>query len=154
MKRKICSCLIAFIMLTSCIFASGCGRRNAEPEQVVTLKTDSWIMDNYMQGIEEYDNVVYEQVYFDHGERSIGPTESRFRGVVYLTEDEALSLTESYEWEEVQTTEFEFEQITSDDLGEGPWYSSTEFNKDNFNAVIVNYVVFDGERIVFDISQI
>lgn len=145
------------MLAAACIFLSACGRnsrKSKEPEQVVTLYNNSWIMDKYMNALQDYDHVIYEQVYFDWGSRSIGPTEYRFRGVVYLTDAEAERLWNAYEWEQTCVPEFEFEQVDMKSFGEGPWYLSKDFNSDNFKTVNVNYAVFDGERLVFDINQI
>lgn len=145
------------MLAAACIFLSACGRngrKSKEPEQVVTLYNDTWIIDKYMNALQDYDHVIYEQVYFDWGSRSIGPTEYRFRGVVYLTDAEAERLWSEYEWEQTCVPEFEFEKVDMKSFGEGPWYLCKDFNSDNFKTVNVNYAVFDGERLVFDINQI
>ena len=107
-----------------------------------------------MNGIQEYDHVIYEQVYFDWGGRSIGPTEYRFRGILYLTDDEAERIWNEYEWDKTDAPQFEFEKVGVDFVGNGPWYSSQQFNKDNYSTLNVNYSVFDGKKLVFDVNQI
>ena len=145
--------ILTFIVST--LFLSACiGRRQKEPEQVIELFNDSVIVDKYMEAVKDYDHIVYEQVYFDWGSRSIGPTEYRFRGIVYLTDEEAERLWNDYEWDETDAPQFEFEKVDSNALGEGPWYSCPQFNKDNYSTVNVNYTVFDGKKLVFDINQI
>ena len=59
-----------------------------------------------------------------------------------------------YEWDETDAPQFEFEKVDINALGEGPWYSCPQFNKDNYSTVNVNYTVFDGKKLVFDINQI
>lgn len=143
------------IFIVSTLFLSACiGRRQKEPEQVIELFNDSVIVDKYMEAVKDYDHIVYEQVYFDWGSRSIGPTEYRFRGVVYLTDEEAERLWEKYDWEEVKAPEFEFGKVDAESFGGGPWYSCKAFESDNYSTIVPNYTVFDGEKLVFDIHQI
>lgn len=140
-------------MALSCLFLTACKKDRNNPEQVVDLFNNSWIMENYMDAVQDYDHAIYEQVYFDWGGRSIGPTEYRFRGIVYLTDEEAERLFEAYEWEQTAAPVFEFEKVDAGSVGEGPWYSCQQFDKDNYPSVMVNYSVFDGEKLVFDIKQ-
>ena len=107
-----------------------------------------------MDAVQDYDMVLYEQVYFDWGKRSIGPTEYRFRGFIVLTAEEAERLMKYYKWDETDAPDFEFDQLDTGFIGEGPWYSSPDFNKDNYkSAVDVKYTVFDGQKLVFDFNQ-
>ena len=148
--------ILLFRLVSLGICMSACGRNGYSgdaPEQVVDLYCDSWVMDGYMNALPDYDHVIYEQVYYDLGGRSVGPTEYRFRGIVYLTEEEAQSLWKDYEWEKTETPEFEFGKIDMDFIGEGPWYSCQSFEQENYKTVIVHYTVFDGEKLIFDISQ-
>ena len=156
MKKMSVSILIVGLS-TGCMLMSACGRseRNADqPEEVVDLFNDAYVMENYMNAVQDYDHVINEQVYFDWGKRSMGPTEYRYRGIVYLTDEEAKRLWNEYEWEQVDDAEFEFGKMETDFTGEGPWYSSQEFINDNYSTVNVKYTVFDGEKLVFDFSQI
>ena len=146
--------ILVTVMALGMLFCTGCFEDRSEPEEIVELYDNSWIMEHYMDSIRDYDHVVYEQVYFEWGTRSIGPTEYRFRGIVYLTEEEADRLWDAYEWEETDAPAFEFDKIDAETAGEGPWYSCQQFEKDNYPAVLVSYAVFDGEKIVFDISQV
>ena len=156
MNNKILRMVLVLGLAASCLFMSACTRdRKAddEPEIVVELRNDTWIMEQYLGSVQDYDHVVYEQVYADWGGRSIGPTESEFRGIIYLTEEEADRIRNAYEWEQTEAPKFEFGKVDSGSVGEGPWYSCEQFSKDNFKTVNVLYVVFDGEKIVFDIHQ-
>ena len=137
----------------------GCTGRNLrdrnEPKKVVTLLDNPSIMDRYMEGVEDYERVEYEQIAFDTGMfDGLGPHEYRFRGIVYLTEEEAARLWNEYDWEEIDAPEFEFDEVDDSTVGDGPWYRSNDFQKDNFKTVNVSFAVFDGEKIVFDIQQI
>lgn len=146
--------LLIAVMAVS-LFA-GCRRsRNGEMKKVVDLLTDTSIMDRYMESVEDYERVEYERVTFTAGIfDGIGPHDFRFRGIVYLTDDEAERLWNEYEWEEIPAPEFEFDKVDDSVIGEGPWYSSNDFIKDNYKTVNVYYAVFDGENLVFDINQI
>ena len=140
-------------------FFVGCTRRNArernEPKKVVTLLDNPSIMDRYMEGVEDYERVEYEQIAFDTGMfDGLGPHDYRFRGIVYLTEDEAARLWDEYDWKEIDAPEFEFDEVDDSTVGDGPWYRSNGFQKDNYKTVNVSFAVFDGEKIVFDIQQI
>lgn len=147
--------LIILMLVISTLFLSAClGRRQKEPKEVIELYNDSAITDKYMEAVNDYDHVIYEQVYYDWGGRSIGPTEYRFRGVVYLTAEEAERLWNEYDWEEVETPEFVFGKIDRESFGDGPWYSCKAFESDNYSTIVPYYTVFDGEKLVFDIHQI
>ena len=125
-----------------------------EPSKQVKLYTDSWVMEKYITTITDYDKVECEQVVFTYGlTDGLGPHESRYRGIVYLTEAEAKRLMDEYEWTETEAPEFEFDQVDDSVLGEGPWYESSGFKSDNFKTLNVFYAVFDGEHLVFDIKQ-
>ncbi|MCR5327425.1 MAG: hypothetical protein K6E12_01020 [Saccharofermentans sp.] len=148
-RTLILSLVTGAVLLTSCSEF-----RHKEPEQVVTLYNDSVIVEHYMNALDEWDHAIYEEVYFDWGSRSIGPTEYRYRGVVYLTDEEAARLWEEYDWAETDAPEFEFDKVDTDCLGSGPWYKCNGFNSDNYSTIVANYTVFDGEKLVFDIHQI
>lgn len=107
MNMRMHKLIIILGLLSSFLFMSACGRGRNEPEKVVTLYNNTWIMEKYMNGIQEYDHVIYEQVYFDWGGRSIGPTEYRFRGILYLTDDEAERIWNEYEWDKTDAPQFE-----------------------------------------------
>ena len=129
------------------------GDRN-EAKEEITLYNDSWVIDKYIDTIKDYDKVEYERVVFTYGiTDGLGPHESRYRGIVYLTEAEAKRLMDEYEWTETEAPEFEFDQVDDSVLGEGPWYESSGFKSDNFKTLNVFYAVFDGEHLVFDIKQ-
>ena len=156
MKKRVSRYFLIFGILASCMLMSACsksGRNGDQPEEVVDLFNNAWVMENYMNAVQDYDHVINEQVYFDWGGRSIGPTEYRYRGIVYLTDEEAERLWNEYTWDEADDVSFEFGKMETDFIGDGPWYSSQDFNKDNYSTVIVNYTVFDGEKLVFDFSQ-
>ena len=156
MKKIISKYVLILGLSAACLLMSACGRggRNGDqPEEVVELFNDTWVMEKYMNAVQDYDHVINEQVYFDWGGRSIGPTEYRYRGIVYLTDEEAERLWNEYEWDQVDDVTFEFGKMETDFIGDGPWYSSQEFINDNYSTVIVQYTVFDGEKLVFDFSQ-
>ena len=153
MKSRILKCTLLLALTSTCLFISACGAKK-QAEIVSTLYNNTWVMDHYMDAVQDYDHVIYEQVYNDWGGRSIGPTEYRFRGIVYLTDEEAERLLNDYEWEEADAPEYEFDQVNTGFIGDGPWYSSRDFNKDNYPAVNVNYSVFDGEKLIFDFCQL
>lgn len=153
MKQRIIRLSLILTLAFSCMFMSSC-ESEKEPEEVVTLYNNTWVMEHYMDAVQDYDMVLYEQVYFDWGKRSIGPTEYRFRGFIVLTAEEAERLMKYYKWDETDAPDFEFDQLDTGFIGEGPWYSSPDFNKDNYkSSVDVKYTVFDGQKLVFDFNQ-
>ena len=151
--RKHISILLILAILSSCALITSCTGRRNDPEIVVELFCDQNIMDRYMKNITGYDHVIYEQVYADFGGRSIGPTEYRYRGIVYLTPEEASRLERAYNWEESDDPEVEFGKIDDDFIGDGPWHTSRQFEQDTFKTVSVISCAFDGSKIVFDIIQ-
>ncbi|MBP5609308.1 MAG: hypothetical protein J6X66_13710 [Lachnospiraceae bacterium] len=136
--------------LTSCV-----GKENKEPEQVIELADDSWIMEKYFQDIEGYDSVEYERIYFDwHDRFAMGPTDYRYRGVIHFTKEQATDLWDHYEWEQVaEAPDFVFENVNDELIGNGPWYSCKQFENDNLSTVNVFYAVFDGNVLIFDVQQ-
>ena len=52
------------------------------------VKTDK-VIERYFPDIKEFDDFDIEEVYADWGGFSIGPTEYEYRGIIYLTDDEA-----------------------------------------------------------------
>ena len=151
--RRTGSAALVLLMICTMLLTSCMGRKK-EPEIVVTLYNDSVIIEHYMNAVEEWDHAIYEEVYADWGGRSIGPTEYRYRGVVYLTDEEAERLWNSYEWVETDAPDFEFGKVDGSSLGSGPWYKCSDFDGDNYSTIVSSYTVFDGEKIVFDIHQI
>ena len=93
------------------------------------VKTDK-VIERYFPDIKEYDDFDIEEVYADWGGFSIGPTEYEYRGIIYLTDEEAERLMAAYEWEETEAPEFEFGEVDASSLGKGPWYSCKQFEKD------------------------
>ena len=153
--RKILK-LISVIMaavLAAGVFA-GCLGESREPERVVELLDNDSIMERYFNAVEDFDHVEYEQIYFNYGRTDgLGPHEYRFRGIVYLTDEEAQRIWDAYEWEEADP-EFEFDKVDTSAIGDGPWYSCREFESDNYSIIVPYYTVFDGQNLVFDIHQI
>ena len=151
--KRIIMLLVAVLSIS---FLSACtGNRNKEPEQVVELADDSRIMEEYFQDIDGYDDVEYERIYWDwHDRFAVGPTDYRYRGVVYFTEEQATALWNQYEWEQVDNVpDFVFDKVNKESIGDGPWYSSKQFEKENLSTVNVSYAVCDGNVLVFDIQQ-
>ena len=137
------------------VFAGCTGRGTGEMVKVVTRSDDTSLVERYFNSVENFDSIDYESIVFTT-ERSveIGPHESRFRGILYLPEDEASKLWDKYEWEEVDSPDFEFDKLDKSTFGEGPWYRCNQFNSDNFKTVNVHSCYFDGKNIVFDFQQI
>ena len=126
---------------------------NREPQKHVDLLDDPSLMTKYMHAVEEWDRIEYEQIYFTSS-LDIGPHEFRFRGIVYLTDEEAQRLWDAYEWEETEAPEFEFDEVdTSAISADSKWYKCEQFNSDNYTTIVPYYTVFDGENLVFDIHQ-
>ena len=131
------------------------GSRSNEPVKEVTLLTDDSIMDRYMKAVEDYDKVEYEQVVWTTARGDgIGPHDYRFRGIVYLSDEEAQRLWDEYEWNEVTDPEFEFDKVNTSPIGDGPWYRCSQFEKDNNSIAMGQYILlFDGNNLVFDMIQ-
>ena len=145
-----------FVAVLSISFLSSCtGNRNKEPEQVIELADDFWIMEKYFQNIDGYENVEYERIYWDwHDRLAVGPTDYRYRGVIYFTQEQASALWDQYKWEQVANIpDFVFDKVNEDSIGNGTWYSCLQFEKDNLPTVNVFYAVFDGNVLIFDIQQ-
>lgn len=113
--------VLAISLLTSCL-----QKDSKEPEQVIELADDSSIMEKYFQDIDGYNDVEYERIYWDWHDRSaVGPTDYRYRGVVYFSEEQATALWNLYEWEQVDSIpDFVFDKVNKESIGNGPWYSS------------------------------
>ena len=133
--------LISAMLMTSC---------KNEPIRNVDLFTDDYVIEHYTQGVDDYESTEYERIVITYKYFDIGPHEPQYRGIIYLTDEEAAELMEKYEWTEVQAVDFEFEEVDAGDL-DGPWYTCNDFKKDTFTTVNVYSAVFNGEAIVFDI---
>ena len=144
---------VAFLSIG--LLSACAGTENKEPEQVVEFSNDSWVVDEYFQDIDGYEKVEYECIYFDWNDRlAVGPTDYRYRGIIYLTDGQASDLLDQYEWEEMaKAPDFEFEKVDVEAFGSDPWYHCQKFEDDYLSTVTVYYVVFDGNNLVFDIQQ-
>ena len=147
--------ILLAVLIIPCLLTACMSGRSKEPEEVVELFDDSWIMEKYFRNIDGYDKVEYEQVYFDwHDRLAVGPTDYRYRGVICFTDEQAAALMDKYEWEQMSAApSFEFGKVDKSAISEGPWYSSNAFTKDNLPTVDVAYAVFDGKVLVFDFGQ-
>jgi len=151
---KLISILTIAVLSLSAFTACNRGR-SSEHKEIVTLITDDSIMDRYLKAVEGYEKVEYEQIALSYDRTDfLGPTDYTFRGIVYLTDEEASRIQEEYEWNEVTSPEFEFKEVNTSVIGEGPWYRCTEFEKDNCDVAMGSYkILFDGEILVFDMRQ-
>ncbi len=146
----LCAAVLSIILFTAC---TGSGYK--DPEQIIELADDTGIMKEYFQDIDGYDKVEYERIHWDwHDRFAVGPTDYRYRGVVYFTEEQGSALWKQYDWEQVDNVpNFEFDKVNKEHIGDGPWYSSKQFEKENLPTVNVLYAVCDGNVLVFDIQQ-
>ena len=55
---------------------SGCSQSTKE----VKLFKDASIMNNYMDGVSNFDSVEYEQITYTDGTNGLGPSDKRYRG--------------------------------------------------------------------------
>ena len=153
---KFTTVVLVFVMLLCLVSAcagKGKERISDEPVKNVDLLDDDSLMERYFNAVESFDRVEYEQIVFT-SRLDIGPHEYRFRGVVYLTEDEAARLQDAYEWTEVTDPAFEFDKVDISGAGDGPWYRCEQFEKDNYSSIVPYYTYFNGVNLVFDIHQI
>ena len=155
MRKYFINCIMLMSVFSLCFLTSCAGNRNKEPEQIVELVDDSWIMERYFQEMEGYNTIQYERVYYDWKDRlAVGPTDYRYRGVIYFTEEQASALWDQYEWVQVtDVPDFVFEKVNVESIGNGPWYGCKQFEKDNLSTVNVFYVAYDGNVLVFDFQQ-
>lgn len=121
-----------------------------EPDRLVDTYNDDFVIEHYTEGLGDYESTEYERIVITWKYFDIGPHEPQYRGVIYLGEDEGAELMDRYEWNEVADPEFEFDEVDISSL-DGPWYTCSEFSSDLFTMISVNYVVFNGEAIVYDV---
>jgi hypothetical protein len=124
-----------------------------QPAKEVKLFKDASIMDSCMDGVSHFTNVEYEQITYTDGTNGLSPYDKRYRGVVYLTEEGAKNLLNEYSWEQISAPEFEFDKVDDGEISDGPWFRSTQFDMVNYGSLEVNYAVFDGRHIVFDVQD-
>lgn len=149
-KKFMSAALLGAILLlmTSC---------SGKPVEVIKYFDDSYVMEHYAKEFTDYDYTEYERTIIEWQnafgfEMSIGPHEPGYRGVIYLTPEQAQSLMDSYEWAEAEPSDVEFQEVDYDVNKDDKWYSSKEFDKELFSMVAVNYVYFNGvDAIVYDI---
>lgn len=128
---------------------SGC----SQPAKEVKLFKDASIMNNYMDGVSNFDSVEYEQITYTDGTNGLGPSDKRYRGFVCLNEEGSKNLFFEYDWEETTAPEFEFDKLDGRDIGGDHWFVSTQFNAENYGELDVNYAVFNGKYLVFDVQD-
>ena len=144
LKRNIAAGLLISSICTGLFSCSN------EPQRNVTLYDNDFVIEHYTEGIDVSDKTTYEQIVFTTKYFDIGPHEPRYRGIIYLSDEEASELMDSYEWEET-SPEFEFDEVDISGMDE-PWYRCNDFTKDTFKFVNVHYAVFNGDVIIFDIQ--
>ena len=147
MKRTVKNITAAVLIAGTLLTFTSCDN---SPEKHVKVYSNDFVMEKYINGLESYESTSYEEIVFTLKYFDIGPHEPRYRGIIYLSEEDAAELMDKYEWTEV-TPEFEFDEV---DVGalDGTWYRCSQFDSDAFNFVNVNYAVFNGEAIVYDIQ--
>ena len=147
-RKMICIliCLGAICSLASCRYDSN------ELVTHVQVYKDSGSVMKYIDGLDDYVNIEYEAV-TTTTRFSIGPHEPTYRGVIELNDELAGEIWNRYEWEETGPVVIEFEKIDSSDLNDVTWYYSEEFQKDTIKYLPVDYLYFDGTRVVFSFKS-
>ncbi len=147
MKKIIRDVAAAVLIVSTAISLVSC-----KDEQVRSVDTydDDFVIEHYTEGLGDYKSTEYERIVISLKYFDIGPHEPQYRGVIYLDEEAGAELMDKYEWNEVEEPEFEFDEVDISDL-QGPWYTCSDFGSDLFTTVSVNYVVFNGEAIVYDV---
>ena len=147
-RKSICIliCVVTICFLTSCSFDS-----DELVTHVQVYKNADPVM-KYIDGLEDYENIEYEAV-TTTTRFSIGPHEPTYRGVIELDDELAGEIWNRYEWEETGPVVLEFEKIDSTELSDVTWYYSEEFQKDTIKYLPVDYLYFDGTRVVFSFKS-
>lgn len=147
MKKLFASALI----LTVALAFTGCH----ENKEKITFSDNTELIDRYLPGIKEYSGTEYESRIFVsttfgiEGLFDIGPHEPRYSGVVYLDEDDAKVLAESYEWVETTKPDISFSEVDYVIPDDCTWYRSDEFNKEGVGLINPVTVAFNGEVVIF-----
>lgn len=150
MKKK----LIVFTLIVTFLFnVSAC---SIEPEEICHVNNDSAFIGSYFTG-EYIDNIIMaksESVYSGYmifgTAYSFGPSDAQYRGIVKISEEDGGEIFENYTWSEVSDITLGTNMVTGElDISEytnngRKWYSSVDFVKSRFDAIMVEYVYFDG----------
>ena len=98
----------------------------------------------------DYTYIDYEEVAYQAGRLTVGPSEPWYVGVLTLSEDEAQRLWDEYEWEECEFPDIEMYDVEIEDPSDSTWYASEDFEQTIADkAVQVDTIVFNGSEIVF-----
>lgn len=147
--RKIVSLVLTVVFAVS--FA-GCdlGRSSeTEPQLVHNRYHGETSTLRYVEDI-DYTYIDYEEVAYQAGRLTVGPTEPWYVGVLTLSEDEAQRLWDEYEWEECEFPDIEMYDVDIEDPSDSTWYASEDFEQTIADkAVQVDTIVFNGSEIVF-----
>lgn len=96
---------------------------------------------------------IYTEVDFFGYRFSIGPTDPQYRGVIYISEEDANILLEKYDWSLAQDVEFNCENVDMSEFEDCEWLISPEFEREMFSCTMVNACYFNGKNaIYFDIQ--
>lgn len=104
------------------------------------------------KAVADYEKIVtYVDVFGMH--LSMGPTDPQYRGIIYISEEDAQRLLNDYEWEPVEDAKPDCAQVDMTNVSECNWMSSHDFTYELFEIVIVNACYFNGvDAIYFDIQ--
>lgn len=145
------------LLVLFCLVVMLCGCGKAKPVEVISYYQDDRLMEHYGNTYTSYGSVEYEQITVEWQDASgresfVGPYEPKYRGIIYLSTEQAGLLMKSYEWSEA-TPQIVFDSIKYDISDSNIWYTSKDFENDLFTKVAINYVSFNGtDAIIFEIQ--
>lgn len=150
MKKKIIYCLL---VACSVFTLMGCDKNDPNLVDTSTYYHDDFVLQHYAANPDTASSSEYEVSVLGGQSRVPGPTDYKYTGVIYLTEDAALSYIDDYEWVEADNVPFDCSNIDYKYLENDTWYTCSDFTQSYFKGVAVSSLYFNGEdALIFSVS--
>ena len=151
--NKISCFILSILLLFSLSACSG------DPQEIITTGSGTAFIKNLTEDLEGITGCEYETIrvaYKMFGRNfSMGPTDSSYRGIITLSEEEGEKIFKEYNWLLDDTFSADgMSEIDTSYLQGEDWYYCYGFEVHTFPTVIINYVRFNGkDTIVFDVES-
>lgn len=151
--KKIC---LMFVAIVGLLGMTACG----ETKEDISLRTAGNEFAGHYGDFEFQKDVYvdYEMVssYIDvlGAKWSMGPSDPAFRGVIYISPEDAQYLLDNYTWVEEPDPELNCVQVDMSGLAGSTWMRCGDFSRELFSKILMNHCYFNGvDAIYFDIHE-
>ena len=148
--KKIITILLSMILV---LLSSACLSNNKQNTKAQYYK-DMIFVNQYAKDLDGVIDCEYEMAVFGSNDRlSVpGPSDYAYSGVIYLEEEEAEDIFNSYSWTQDSTfNQTSIGTISLSSFSGDTWYRCDDFAKEKFPTLNVKYLRFNGKNaIIFD----